>query len=1649
MRLQVVHFAGRNPRPGQRLLDHPLLRRTVRHREPRARPALIHRRAADHGQDPVAVALRVGEPLQNHHPATLAPHEAVRIRSEGAAVAARGQQPQLRHELRHSGGQDRVHATREGHVHLAPLQAHGGLVHCSQGRCAGHVQRHRRSRQSQRKGHPSDRDASGGSEIPDLLAAERDHVPILASTQPRVHPGATAPQRAGIDSRVLERLPGRLQQQPLARVHRPCLDGPDAEESCVEAVDPLDEAAVTIRVAPGPGVGRQAIPADGVRTPVRHRAAPLLEQPPEGVEIRRAGETARHADDCDAVLDRPRRRTGHRFGQGLFGQSLGSGGLRFDLTQLLDQVPGQRSDVRVVEHHRIGRGVVPREGPIQPVPQLDRHERVHAEIEEPDRGVRRRRQAEHGLHLPLQERNHEACALRHRRFPQPGRHVGRRSRAAVVGLRVRREEIFQEGGTCLDRLFEDGPVHRHHHGRRHILAHQPLHRLQALLRGEPAASQRRTLPLDPVLLLGRLADLGPCSPCDGLSRESHRATVAGELIEEGVGRGVIRLSGIAHHPDAAREENEEVEVSMLGRAMQVPGGQDLRPEDMLEPRPALVGQRAVRQHSHAVNHARQGRQVPVDAIEHPVDAQGVGNVRQLHDNVHPALAKRADRFLGVRIRLPASIEHDRPRAMVGQPHRHRASDSAQAAGHQVGPIRSQAALRQWRRGHDDLSEMPGGSHESQCGPRFAERPSAVHDRLQLSRLQPPHDVAQDPSDPRRLGLLQDIELQDVVTDVGTERGHLLLAQDVPSSQLHESPALLEAGETRVDESLARQAVEDDIHPLSARGLEDPAGELRAAAVEQPVDAERPEIGLLGRTRGGEDFGAGGLHELDRGQTHPARPGVDEHALAGLEPRELERERRRHEGARHTGQLAHRVTLRRGRHELFPRDHLRPERAESHSDHPVSNRDAAHIGPCRENAAAHLPAEQPFPDETEGPEHVPEVESGRIHADEHLLRLEGTHRERLRPRAIEGAALIRSQHPVRLLRQDQPSPSVAGPDEPRNLTAPPSVRDVVLGVGIQQFVDEIGRRRHRRRVQIDHPRTQVRRLPVHGLAETPQHRAGERPTALALEDLRPAGQEPHSLLRRPVRIGHPLDQGQRARPGARHVLHDFPGGRLRAVAVQPHAVDHAVEGKVPGQSFHEPSPRVPPVCVYRRVAHARTGGERLGVSGPSSAGQDDRLVARRQPLREIRGEAVLVRGQDPGARKLPHLRRSLRHDHALVHRLGRIGLVHSENFDLLETGVGERPPPHRGTGESVMRTEVVGEAPPAVELPEGEIHPAQTAKVLERDQVPGRCEQSPAVRQRLLQVACRVQYVGRYGQVIAVEVEALFDRVLLDIERAVLDASPAIAEACLRFREETRRDVGVHVVEAPFGELRQHRRGRGSRTRSDLDHPEPPSRRERGHEGADRLAQHLVRRARHRRPQVEIGRGRLPAAEEQRQGIGLPPKHVGERAARAPEQPDLGQPVRIALLHPLGMRLRILGKRRGPRVPGSRPHHEGVVLLRQHPGSGRHLEHPAEEALVFRVDVQRLAQLLGPDSLPDLSDPSQPIQVCDREGLRPPLQVRQQGVPTPGIDPGITQVVREEAGAGLDRGRAGEEIRGLHSGRQGAFLPRHFVEQLVDAFDRRE
>ena len=47
----------------QRLADHPLLRRATGGRKATAAPILVDHRAANHGEDPIAIGLGLGEAL--------------------------------------------------------------------------------------------------------------------------------------------------------------------------------------------------------------------------------------------------------------------------------------------------------------------------------------------------------------------------------------------------------------------------------------------------------------------------------------------------------------------------------------------------------------------------------------------------------------------------------------------------------------------------------------------------------------------------------------------------------------------------------------------------------------------------------------------------------------------------------------------------------------------------------------------------------------------------------------------------------------------------------------------------------------------------------------------------------------------------------------------------------------------------------------------------------------------------------------------------------------------------------------------------------------------------------------------------------------------------------------------------------------------------------------------------------------------------------------------------------------------------------------------------------------------------------------------------------------------------------------------------
>ena len=197
-----------------------------------------------------------------------------------------------------------MHASRQGEVRLAPLQTRHRLVHRNERRRAGGVHRHRRPRKAQRKGDPPD----GGVErsAADRVKARggfrgiadlQDKSSVFIVADARIHAGPAAPEPFRIHPRILDRLPARLQHEPLLGVQELGLDRRNAEKRGVEQVDLIQVPAEAAGLALHLGVGEKHAHAPHARTrnALGHRVLAGLEQTPEGRNPGRAGEAARHA----------------------------------------------------------------------------------------------------------------------------------------------------------------------------------------------------------------------------------------------------------------------------------------------------------------------------------------------------------------------------------------------------------------------------------------------------------------------------------------------------------------------------------------------------------------------------------------------------------------------------------------------------------------------------------------------------------------------------------------------------------------------------------------------------------------------------------------------------------------------------------------------------------------------------------------------------------------------------------------------------------------------------------------------------------------------------------------------------------------------------------------------------------------------------------------------------------------------------------------------------------------------------------------------------------------------------------------------------------------------------------------------------------
>ncbi len=257
----------------------------------------------------MAVAYRVGQALHEQHAHALAPAGAVGIGGERLAAPVR-RQPALLAEL-DEGARRRHHRRAAGQrqVALAAPQRARRQVQGDQRRRARGVHGDGRALEPVAVGEPPGGDGARAAAEQVALEALRGQVgagAVVVVHHAREHTGAAAPEGLRVDAGPLERLPRRLQQQPLLGVGGERLARRHAEEGRVEEVGVVQEAALAgVRLA------------DLLRVRVveaLHVPAPVLRELGDGVDavldqlpqVLGGGHPARvaagHADDRDRLL---------------------------------------------------------------------------------------------------------------------------------------------------------------------------------------------------------------------------------------------------------------------------------------------------------------------------------------------------------------------------------------------------------------------------------------------------------------------------------------------------------------------------------------------------------------------------------------------------------------------------------------------------------------------------------------------------------------------------------------------------------------------------------------------------------------------------------------------------------------------------------------------------------------------------------------------------------------------------------------------------------------------------------------------------------------------------------------------------------------------------------------------------------------------------------------------------------------------------------------------------------------------------------------------------------------------------------------------------------------------------------------------------
>ncbi|GGZ96830.1 hypothetical protein GCM10010344_76160 [Streptomyces bluensis] len=402
--LDGVDVGGAQTGAREGLADDALLGGAAGGRQAVGGAVLVDGAAADHGEDVTALAPGLGQRHQDEHAGALAERESVGPRGERLAAAVGCEGPLAGELGEHLQARQDRRAAGEGGGRGAAAQGLAGEVEGDQGGGAGGVDGEGGALQAEGVGDTAGGDADGvaGQDVAgDVGGGGGGGAVVVGRHEAEVDAGRRAAQGRRVDARPLQRLPCRLQQQPLLRVHGEGLAGADAEEGGVEVGGVAQESAFALEEAAGCGAAGVVASLDVPAPVVGQRGdgvGAVQEELPQGLgRVGVAGEAAGHADD----------------GDGLVGVRVTAGGVQVGggrAVELFVEVVAEGRGGRVVEGGGRGEGQSGRGA--QTVPEGDGGGRFEALVAEGHLRGRAAGQLEQAGHLGADEIDEVAAPVR-------------------------------------------------------------------------------------------------------------------------------------------------------------------------------------------------------------------------------------------------------------------------------------------------------------------------------------------------------------------------------------------------------------------------------------------------------------------------------------------------------------------------------------------------------------------------------------------------------------------------------------------------------------------------------------------------------------------------------------------------------------------------------------------------------------------------------------------------------------------------------------------------------------------------------------------------------------------------------------------------------------------------------------------------------------------------------------------------------------------------------------------------------------------------------------------------------------------------------------------------------------------------------------